>query len=234
MNERYEALAESISVRFGDTLSMVSSRCGELTYELERADLLEVARTLRDEDAFQFSQLVDLCGIDYLAHGAAEWQTESATTTGFSRAAVPKNIVPDADTRFAPRRFAVVYHLLSVNLNHRVRLRVFTGPDNPPVVPSVIEVWRVADWYEREAFDLFGILFDGHPDLRRILTDYGFIGHPFRKDFPIIGNVEVRFDPNQSRVIYQPVSIVNRTLVPKVIRDDNRYEPDLRDAGEDG
>ena len=234
MNERYEALAESISVRFGDTLSMVSSRCGELTYELERADLLEVARTLRDEDAFQFSQLVDLCGIDYLAHGTAEWETESATTTGFSRAAVPKNIVPDADTTFAPRRFAVVYHLLSVNLNHRVRLRVFTGPDNPPVVPSVIEVWRVADWYEREAFDLFGILFDGHPDLRRILTDYGFIGHPFRKDFPIIGNVEVRFDPNQSRVIYQPVSIVNRTLVPKVIRDDNRYEPDLRDAGEDG
>ena len=234
MSKRYEALAESISARFGDTLSMVSSRCGELTYELERADLLEAARALRDEDAFQFSQLVDLCGIDYLAHGAAEWQTESATTTGFSRAAVPKNIVPDADTRFAPRRFAVVYHLLSVNLNHRVRLRVFTGPDNPPVVPSVIEVWRVADWYEREAFDLFGILFDGHPDLRRILTDYGFIGHPFRKDFPIIGNVEVRFDPNQSRVIYQPVSIVNRTLVPKVIRDDNRYEPDLRDAGEDG
>jgi len=233
MNERYEALAESISIRFGDMLSMVDSRCGELTYELERENLLEVTKSLRDEDAFMFEQLVDLCGIDYLAHGSAEWETESATSTGFSRAAVPKNIVPDADTTFAPKRFAVVYHLLSVSLNHRIRLRVFTGTDNPPVVPSVIEVWSAANWYEREAFDLFGILFDGHPDLRRILTDYGFIGHPFRKDFPVIGNVEVRFDPSRSRVIYQPVSIENRTLVPKVIRDDNRYEPELKDADED-
>lgn len=234
MNERYEALAESISVRFGDTLSLVGSRCGELTYELERTNLLDVAQSLRDEAGLKFEQLVDLCGIDYLAHGSAEWETESATTTGFSRAAVPKNIVPDADTTFAPQRFAVVYHLLSVSLNHRVRLRVYTGTDNPPVVPSVVDVWSAANWYEREAFDLFGILFDGHPDLRRILTDYGFIGHPFRKDFPIIGNVEVRFDPNRSRVIYQPVTIENRTLVPKVIRDDNRYDSELRDAGEDG
>jgi len=234
MNERYEALAESISVRFGDTLGLVGSRCGELTYELDGSNLPGVAQALRDEDDFKFEQLVDLCGIDYLAHGSAEWETESATTTGFSRAAVPKNIVPDADTTFAPRRFAVVYHLLSVSLNHRVRLRVYTGTENPPVVPSVVEVWSSANWYEREAFDLFGILFDGHPDLRRILTDYGFIGHPFRKDFPIIGNVEVRFDPNRSRVIYQPVSIENRTLVPKVIRDDNRYQPELRDADEDG
>lgn len=234
MNERYEALAESISARFGDTLSMVDSRCGELTYELQRTDLLEVARSLRDEGDFRFEELVDLCGIDYLAFGSAEWETETATSTGFSRAAVPKNIVPDADTTFAPRRFAVVYHLLSISLNHRVRLRVYTGTDNPPVVPSVVDVWSVANWYEREAFDLFGILFEGHPDLRRILTDYGFIGHPFRKDFPLIGNVEVRFDPNRSRVIYEPVSIENRTLVPKVIRDDNRYEPALKDPGEDG
>jgi len=234
MNERYEALAESISARFGDTLSMVDSRCGELTYELQRTDLLEVARSLRDEGDFRFEELVDLCGIDYLAFGSAEWETETATSTGFSRAAVPKNIVPDADTTFAPRRFAVVYHLLSISLNHRVRLRVYTGNDNPPVVPSVVDVWSVANWYEREAFDLFGILFEGHPDLRRILTDYGFIGHPFRKDFPLIGNVEVRFDPNRSRVIYEPVSIENRTLVPKVIRDDNRYEPALKDPGEDG
>lgn len=234
MNERYEALAESISARFGDTLSMVDSRCGELSYELQRTDLLEVARSLRDEGEFRFEELVDLCGIDYLAFGSAEWDTETATSTGFSRAAVPKNIVPDADTTFAPRRFAVVYHLLSISLNHRVRLRVYTGTDNPPVVPSVVDVWSVANWYEREAFDLFGILFEGHPDLRRILTDYGFIGHPFRKDFPLIGNVEVRFDPNRSRVIYEPVSIENRTLVPKVIRDDNRYEPALKDPGEDG
>jgi NADH-quinone oxidoreductase subunit C len=234
MNERYEALAESISARFGDTLIMVGSRYGELTYELERADLLAVAKSLRDESKFQFELLVDVCGIDYLAYGSAEWETDAATTTGFSRAAVPNNIVPDADTTFAPRRFAVVYHLLSVSLNHRVRLRVYTGTDNPPVVPSVVAVWSVANWYEREAFDLFGILFEGHPDLRRILTDYGFIGHPFRKDFPIIGNVEVRFDPTRGRVIYQPVSIENRTLVPKVIRDDNRYESGLKDAGDDG
>jgi NADH-quinone oxidoreductase subunit C len=234
MNERYQALAESISARFGDTLSAVSSTCGELTYELEASELLTVAQALRDDEEFRFEQLVDLCGIDYLAHGTAEWETESATSTGFSRASVPKNIVPDADTTFAPQRFAVIYHLLSISLNHRVRLRVYTGTDNPPVVPSVVSIWSVANWYEREAFDLFGILFEGHPDLRRILTDYGFIGHPFRKDFPIIGNVEVRYDPTRSRVIYQPVSIENRTLVPKVIRDDNRYEPDLKDVPEDG
>lgn len=234
MNERYEALAESISARFGDALSAVVSTCGDLTYELERSDLREIAQSLRDEPEFRFEQLMDLCGIDYLAHGSAEWETEAATSTGFSRASVPKNIVPDADTTFAPRRFAVVYHLLSVSLNHRVRLRVYTGTDNPPIVPSVVDVWSVADWYEREAFDLFGILFEGHSDLRRILTDYGFIGHPFRKDFPIIGNVEVRFDPSRERVVYQPVSIENRTLVPKVIRDDNRYEPELKDAAEDG
>lgn len=234
MNERYEALAESISARFGDTLSAVSSICGELTYEVEKEDLLDVATVLRDEATFSFEQLADLCGIDYLAHGSAEWETESATSSGFSRATVPPNIVPDADVTFDPRRFAVVYHLLSVSLNHRMRLRVFTGPDNPPIVPSVIGIWNVANWYEREAFDLFGILFEGHPDLRRILTDYGFIGHPFRKDFPIIGNVEVRYDPNRERVLYEPVSIENRTLVPKVIRDDNRYEPELRDVPEDG
>jgi NADH-quinone oxidoreductase subunit C len=122
-----------------------------------------------------------------------------------------------------------VYHLLSLSNNLRLRLRVFTGSDNPPVVPSVVDVWNSANWYEREAFDLFGILFDGHPDLRRILTDYGFIGHPFRKDFPLIGNVEVRYDAEQGRVVYQPVTIEPRTLVPKVITDDNRYEPDLKD-----
>lgn len=234
MNERYEALAEIISVRFSDTLSAVTSTCSELTYELDKNDLREVALALRDEECFKFEQLADLCGIDYLAYGTAEWQTESATSTGFSRAAVPKNIVPDADETFDPCRFAVVYHLLSVSLNHRVRLRVFTGPNNPPVVPSVVDIWNVANWFEREAFDLFGILFEGHPDLRRILTDYGFIGHPFRKDFPIIGNVEVRYDPNRTRVMYQPVSIENRTLVPKVIRDDNRYVPELKDEPEDG
>ena len=151
-----------------------------------------------------------------------------------SRGVERETIIPDPTARFDPRRFAVVYHLLSIQHNRRLRLRVFTGSDNPPLLPSVISVWRSADWYEREAFDLFGILFDGHPDLRRILTDYGFIGHPFRKDFPLTGNLEVRYDPEQGRVVYQPVSIEPRTLVPKIIRDDNRYEAGLKDQAADG
>jgi NADH-quinone oxidoreductase subunit C len=228
MNARYEALAEAVSAHFGATLRPVPSGTGELTYELDKSDLFEISVALRDDDAFKFETLIDICGVDYLAFGVAEWKTEDATGTGFSRASVPPNIVPDADIQFDPRRFAVVYHLLSISLNHRIRLRVFAGPDNPPVLPSLVPVWSSANWYEREAFDLFGILFAGHPDLRRLLTDYGFIGHPFRKDFPIIGNVEVRYDPKQGRVIYQPVSIENRTLVPKVIRADNRYESDLK------
>ena len=229
MKPRYEALAQRISARFGDRLSAVDSICGELTYELNKADLLDVASSLRDEDDFQFEMLIDVCGVDYLTYGQDEWQTDDATESGFSRAAVPKNIVPDADATFDPRRFAVVYHLLSISQNTRLRLRVYTGPDNPPVVPSVVDIWSGANWFEREVFDMFGILFDGHPDLRRILTDYGFIGHPFRKDFQLIGNVEVRYDPERSRVVYQPVSIEPRTLVPRVISDDNRYSDQLKD-----
>ena len=232
MNQRYAALAAAIEDRFGATLSAVESSCGELTYEVDKADLLEVATALRDEDGFLFEMLIDVCGVDYLTYGQDEWQTESATSTGFSRAAVPKNIVPDADTSFDERRFAVVYHLLSFSLNQRLRLRTFTGSGNPPIVPSVVGIWSGANWFEREAFDLFGILFQGHPDLRRILTDYGFIGHPFRKDFPVTGNVETRYDPERGRVIYQPVSIEPRTLVPRVIRDDNRYE--IEDEAGDG
>ena len=229
MNPRYEALAQRLSARFGERLSAVDSICGELTYELDKQDLLEVGRSLRDDGDFRFEMLVDICGVDYLTYGASAWQTDDATSSGFSRASVPANIVPDADTVFDARRFAVVYHLLSVSQNYRLRLRVFTGPDNPPIVPSVVDVWNVANWFEREVFDMFGILFDAHPDLRRILTDYGFIGHPFRKDFPLIGNVEVRYDPERSRVVYQPVSIEPRTLVPRVIRDDNRYSDQLKD-----
>ena len=230
MNNRYQALADAIATRFGEVLLRVDSTCGELTYEVDKADLIASCIALRDEEPFRFDMLVDLCGVDYLAYGTTEWETEGATGTGFSRAASRETIVPDADEDYGPRRFAVVYHLLSVAANHRVRLRVFTGDSNPPLVPSVIDVWKAADWFEREAFDLFGILFDGHPDLRRILTDYGFIGHPFRKDFPISGNVEVRFDPERNRVIYPPVSIEPRTLVPKVIRDDNRYDPEIKDG----
>ena len=229
MSVRYEALAGAISARFSDTLKPIESTCGELTYEVNKSDLVASSRVLRDDDVFRFETLIDLCGVDYLVHGTAEWETASATDTGFSRGKIPVNIVPEADATFDPRRFAVVYHLLSVSLNHRIRLRVFTGPENPPVVPSIVEVWSSANWYEREAFDLFGIVFHGHPDLRRILTDYGFIGHPFRKDFPLIGNVEVRYDPEISRVTYQPVSIEPRVLVPKVIRDDNRYASGLKE-----
>lgn len=230
MSPRSAALAEQITARFGGRLQQVPSRTGELTYEVGKADLTEVARALRDESAFRFETLVDLCGVDYLGFGQAEWDTTTATGTGFSRAAVREVIVPDPAASFDPRRFAVVYHLLSVSANQRLRLRVFTGSDNPPVLPSLVEVWQSADWYEREAFDLFGILFEGHPDLRRLLTDYGFIGHPFRKDFPVSGNVEVGYDPDKERVIYQPVSIEPRVLVPRTIRDDNRYLPDLKEG----
>lgn len=172
--------------------------------------------------------LMDVCGVDYLTYGQDEWVTEEASSEGFSRATKQGLILSPPDQEFDPRRFAVVYHLLSLSTNARVRLTVYTGPANPPVVPSVVTVWASADWFEREAFDLFGILFEGHPDLRRLLTDYGFIGHPFRKDFPLSGNLEVRYDPEQGRVVYQPVTIEPRTLVPRVIRDDNRYSPDLK------
>jgi NADH-quinone oxidoreductase subunit C len=218
MTPRYEALATRINARFGSRLTSVASRCGELTYEVDKADLPEVARALRDEDGFRFETLIDLCGVDYLAYGRDEWATGEATTTGFSRAAEREVIVPADDESFDPRRFAVVYHLLSVSGNYRLRLRAYTGAGNPPVAPSVIGIWQSADWYEREAFDLYGILFEGHPDLRRLLTDYGFIGHPFRKDFPLSGHVEVRYDPSRGRVVYEPVSIETRVTVPKVIR----------------
>jgi NADH-quinone oxidoreductase subunit C len=194
-----------------------------------RESLVEVATALRDEPEFGFEQLMDVCGVDYLHYGIDEWTTESATESGFSRGVERDFVIMDESDSFDPRRFAVVYHLLSLKNNSRLRLRVFTGGDNPPIVDSVVAVWNSANWFEREAFDLFGILFEGHPDLRRLLTDYGFIGYPFRKDFPLIGTVEVRYDPEKGRVAYQPVSIEPRTLVPKVIRDDNRYRPELKD-----
>jgi NADH-quinone oxidoreductase subunit C len=228
VSSRLEALAGSVAERFGDTMLRVDSACGELGYETSPANLPGVARALRDD--FGFEILIDVCGVDYLSYGQDEWETQSATSAGFSRAAEQGTILADPDQQFDARRFAVVYHLLSIGRNLRLRLTVYTGAENPPVVPSVIDIWAVANWFEREAFDLFGILFEGHPDLRRILTDYGFIGHPFRKDFPLSGNLEVRYDPDQGRVIYQPVTIEPRTLVPRVIRDDNRYEPDLKDG----
>jgi NADH-quinone oxidoreductase subunit C len=227
MTDFYETLAARIDARFGAQVERFPSRCGELTYEVPRERLIDVAKALRDELGFE--QLMDLCGVDYLTYGTDEWTTEAATERGFSRGVQREAVIMDESDTFDPRRFAVVYHLLSLKHNARLRLRVFTGTDNPPVVDSVVNVWNSANWFEREAFDLYGILFDGHPDLRRILTDYGFIGYPFRKDFPLIGTVEVRYDPEKGRVAYQPVTIEPRTLVPKVIRDDNRYRPELKD-----
>lgn len=230
MRTSLETLASRIDARFAAAVERLPSICGELGYAVAKDDLLAIARALRDEEGFSFEQLIDVCGVDYLTYGTDEWTTTSATGSGFSRGVERKPVILDESDTFAERRFAVVYHLLSIRNNCRLRLRVYTGTENPPIVPSVVEVWNSANWFEREAFDLYGILFDGHPDLRRILTDYGFIGHPFRKDFPLSGNVEVRYDPDKGRVAYQPVTIESRTLVPKVIRDDNRYAPDLKDG----
>jgi len=223
-----QALADRLQSRFAEPGFEVSLALDEVTLETPAARIVEVCTALRDEDGFRFRQLVDLCGVDYLEFGAADWETsETQTTSGFSRA-VQRRIYEERD-RGRDGRFAAVYHLLSHELNHRLRVRALLDGD-PPRIDSVCEVWPGANWFEREAFDLFGILFAGHPDLRRLLTDYGFIGHPFRKDFPLIGEVEMRFDPEKGRVVYEPVSIEPRTLVPKVIRHDERYE---RPAGEE-
>ena len=213
------ALARTIETHI-QGLKRLPSPPHELAYEVEAASLLTVCRALRDEPDLRFEMLMDVAGVDFLHYGLVEWQTSGATRSGFSRgreAFAP----PDPDM---PGRLAVVYQLLSISHNARLRLRVRCPDSREPTVDSLTGVWAGADWFEREAFDLFGILFRGHPDLRRILTDYGFIGHPFRKDFPLIGNVEVRYDPEQQRVVYQPVSIEPRVLVPRVVREDSRYE----------
>ena len=235
--ERYASLATSIESQLGDRVERLSSISGELGYQVAPEHLLHCCQVLRDGEAFKFEMLMDVCGVDYLGYGRDEWDTADATSTGFSRG-VSSDVIPKAvraeGTDYIPsRRFAVTYHLLSIAHNHRLRLKAFCADDERPMIDSVGPIWSSADWYEREAFDLFGILFRGHPDLRRLLTDYGFIGHPFRKDFPLIGNVEVRYDPQKGRVVYEPVSIEPRTLVPKVIRDDARYEPGLKGSSSD-
>ena len=230
MTDRHETLAARIEERFGEQATRVASSCGELTIEVDKDDLLTVAVALRNEPEFGFEMLMDVCGVDYLSYGSDEWITDSASGTGYSRGVEREAVILDEADQFDPKRFAVVYHLLSIQNNVRLRLRVFTGVSNPPIVKSVVDIWNGANWFEREVFDLFGILFEGHPDMRRILTDYGFIGHPFRKDFPISGNVEVSYDADEGRVAYKPVSIEPRTLVPRVIRDDNRYSADLKDV----
>jgi NADH-quinone oxidoreductase subunit C len=227
VSERIEALALQVDAHLTGKVKRLPSLSHELAYEVQPADLLSVCRTLRDAPELKFEMLMDVAGVDYLHFGLDEWQTVTATRSGFSRGRVARGGAPDPDL---PGRFGVVYQLLSITHNQRLRLRVRCADTHEPVVDSVIDIWSSANWFEREAFDLFGILFRGHPDLRRILTDYGFIGHPFRKDFPLSGNVEVQYDPDKKRVVYQPVSIVPRVLVPKVIRHDHRYDPALKDA----
>ena len=220
-----QTIAARIDAALGERVRRVDSLPDELTYEVEPARLLEVATLLRDAAELRFEQLMDVAGIDYLGYGSDEWKTLSATGSGFSR-----GVQRGAAARLPVdgRRFAVVYHLLSLAQNARLRLRVPCEDAEDPIVDSMVGIWPSANWFEREAFDLFGIYFRGHPDLRRILTDYGFIGHPFRKDFPLIGNVEVRYDPQKQRVVYEPVGIEPRVLVPKVIRHDARYAPTLK------
>jgi NADH-quinone oxidoreductase subunit C len=231
---RLATLAESVTRAFGDAASPLDCRPGELAYALPADRLLELAKTLRDDPALRFESCIDVCGVDFLEYGRAEWKTGDATATGFSRGVARAEACPEHAPAQIGRRFAVVYQLLSISLNQRLRVRVYCPDDAQPMVDSVTGIWASANWFEREAFDLFGILFRGHPDLRRILTDYGFIGHPFRKDFPLIGNVEVRYDPEKGRIVYEPVSIEPRILVPRVIRHDNRYDPQLTNATTNG
>lgn len=190
---RLETLKENIEKVLGDQATKLTVALNELTIECVASDLLKLVKKLRDHKALKFEQLIDLCGVDYQDYADGTWEGA---------------------------RFATVYHFLSVTLNHRICLKVFATEDNFPVFPTLVELYPAANWFEREAFDLFGIMYEGHPDLRRLLTDYGFVGHPFRKDFPMIGNVEMRYDPEQQRVVYQSVSIEARNNVPRVIRDE--------------
>ncbi|MBK7676359.1 NADH-quinone oxidoreductase subunit C [Accumulibacter sp.] len=192
MSATLEALSHNLKKHLGDRVKSLQVALGEVTIEVDAADYLSVMQALHDESDLSFEELIDLCGIDYSAY-----------------ANVPRE----------GKRFAAVSHLLSITKNWRLRVRCFAPDDDFPSVPSVTAVWNVADWFEREAFDLFGIVFPGHLDLRRILTDYGFIGHPFRKDFPISGYVEMRYDPDQQRVIYQPVTIEPREVTPRIVRE---------------
>jgi len=223
LNDKMAALAAKAEAALPGLLLRVPSLPDELCYEVQPASIKQVCLTLRDDPGLKFESLVDLAGIDYLEYGNDEWKTVSATHSGFSRGVNRGGRRPHEGARFA-----VAYNLLSVTNNQRIRIRARCEDAEDPIIDTVVDIWPGANWFEREAFDLFGILFTGHPDLRRILTDYGFIGHPFRKDFPLIGNVEVRYDAEKKRVVYEPVSIEPRTLVPRVIRDDRRYDPALK------
>jgi len=236
MRESSTAFAARLRARFSDADVAVALPRGEVTVTTA-GDWLDTARALRDE--FGFEMLIDVCGVDYLGHGSDEWDTD-VSSEGFSRGVEGRGPgrfkfgetgsrqvsqpQGDAGIPVPQRRFAAVAQLLSIQHNQRVMLKCFAPSDDLPVVSSLTVLWPVANWFEREAFDLFGVIFEGHPDLRRILTDYGFVGHPFRKDFPLIGNVEVRYDAERKRVVYEPVTSVEpRVGVPRVIRDDARF-----------
>jgi NADH-quinone oxidoreductase subunit C len=195
MTSKLETLKSNLEAAFGGRLQSLTEELGQITIVVKPAEYLSVCQQLRDDPSLRFEQCMDVCGIDYLAFG---------------------------DGAYEGPRFAAVLHLLSITNNWRVRVRVFAEHDDMPIVPSVVDLWNGVNWFEREAFDLYGIVFEGHPDLRRILTDYGFIGHPFRKDFPLSGYVEMRYDPEEKRVVYQPVTIEPREITPRVIRED-RY-----------
>lgn len=223
-------LAARLREHFSTTLLECHEAHDEVTIVLAAIDITATCCTLRDEAIFDFKQLIDVTVVDYLTYGKAEWETQSATSQGFDRAAETLHLSPGgrgwnvlaAGERECAARFAVVYHLLSLTNNQRLRIKVKLD-EIDLAIHSVVDIWPAANWFEREAYDMFGVFFEGHPDLRRILTDYGFVGHPFRKDFPLSGHVEVRYDAAQGRVIYEPVDIEPRILVPKVIRQDQRY-----------
>jgi len=234
--ETASSFAERLRARFPEALVTVAQPRGEVTIDVAANAWLSAAIALRDE--FGFEQCVDVSGVDYLSYGSDEWDTD-VSSEGFSRGVEGKSAgrfvwgeAPNGAGNALERRFAAVAHLLSYQHNQRVRLRTFAENDDLPVVASLTSVWAGTNWFEREAFDLYGIVFEGHPDLRRILTDYGFVGYPFRKDFPLIGNVEVRYDAEKKRVVYEPVSIEPRVLVPRVIRDDARYETAAGEAAQ--
>jgi NADH-quinone oxidoreductase subunit C len=232
------SLSDQLQECFGERITFSDLHRGMVTIQVPVDDWLAVAQTLRDDPRFSFGQLTDLCGLDFLGYGQEEWETTDATSEGFSRGVEGlgpgrfdwKNRPEASD---AEQRFGVIAHLLSHSRNMRLRMMTFAADEGLPIVPSLVEVWNSANWYERETFDLFGIIFEGHPDLRRILTDYGFTGHPFRKDFPLIGNVTVRYDEEKGRVVYEPVEIEPRVLVPRVIREDLRYKSDDIDRAAD-
>ncbi len=229
MVEPITPFTERLKARLQDRAVSVREALGEVTVEIAAEHWADAARLLRDEAEFSFEQLIDLCGVDYLGYGEDEWETTDVSSEGFSRgvegAGPGRFRWEDRPRGEGPeKRFAVVVHLMSVKHNRRLRIRCFATDNSLPVVASLVDVWPVANWFERECFDLFGIVFEGHPDLRRILTDYGFVGHPFRKDFPLVGNVEVRYDADKGRVVYEPVSIEPRVGVPRVVREDSRWQ----------